>query len=177
MKSVLISIQPKWCELIAIGRKKIELRKTFPNLPIPFKCYIYQTKRNWVYRWAERLGLIRIADALSQGQGRVIGEFTCYAKLRNCEMANADLAERASCVRREEIREYANGKEVYGWGICDLKIYDIPKPLSEFYTWKKCNSCKTSGYEASACTYDDDCKVPAVLKRPPQSWCYVEEKI
>ncbi len=26
MKSVLISIQPKWCEFIAIGKKTIEVR-------------------------------------------------------------------------------------------------------------------------------------------------------
>lgn len=27
MKAVLISIQPKWCELIASGKKTIEVRK------------------------------------------------------------------------------------------------------------------------------------------------------
>ena len=30
MKSVLISIQPKWCELIASGKKTVEVRKTRP---------------------------------------------------------------------------------------------------------------------------------------------------
>ena len=30
MKSVLISIHPKWCELIASGKKTIEVRKTRP---------------------------------------------------------------------------------------------------------------------------------------------------
>ena len=39
-KSVLISIQPKWCELIASGKKTIEVRKTAPKLETPFKCYI-----------------------------------------------------------------------------------------------------------------------------------------
>lgn len=157
MKAVLISIKPEWCELIAIGRKKLELRKTFPNLPIPFKCYIYQTKRSWVYRWAERLGFLKLAEVLPQGQGKVIGEFICFAKLGHCEMANADLAERASCVRREDILKYANGKEVLGWGICDLKIYDIPKPLSKF------NHCGVNYH------FDPP------ITRPPQSWCYVKE--
>ena len=32
MKSVLISIQPKWCELIASGKKTVEVRKTRPKL-------------------------------------------------------------------------------------------------------------------------------------------------
>lgn len=44
MKSVLISIQPKWCVLIAIGEKTIEVRKTRPKVETRFKCYIYCTK-------------------------------------------------------------------------------------------------------------------------------------
>ena len=31
-KAVLISIRPKWCELIANGKKTIEVRKSRPNL-------------------------------------------------------------------------------------------------------------------------------------------------
>lgn len=42
-KAVLISINPKWCELIASGKKTIEIRKTKPKLETSFKCYIYQT--------------------------------------------------------------------------------------------------------------------------------------
>ena len=43
MKSVMISIKPKWCELIANGKKTVEVRKTRPKLETPFKCYIYCT--------------------------------------------------------------------------------------------------------------------------------------
>ena len=32
MKSVLISIQPKWCELIASGQKTVEVRKSKPKM-------------------------------------------------------------------------------------------------------------------------------------------------
>ena len=46
MKSVLISIKPKWCELIANGKKTIEVRKTQPRLNTPFKVYIYCTKQD-----------------------------------------------------------------------------------------------------------------------------------
>nr|DAH93059.1 MAG TPA: activating signal cointegrator [Caudoviricetes sp.] len=44
MTSILISINPKWCELIASGKKTIEVRKTRPKIEIPFKCYIYCTQ-------------------------------------------------------------------------------------------------------------------------------------
>lgn len=45
-KAVLISIQPKWCELIASGKKTVEVRKTRPSIKTPFKVYIYQTKKS-----------------------------------------------------------------------------------------------------------------------------------
>lgn len=51
MKSVMLSIKPKYCELIASGKKTIEVRKTRPKIDTPFKCYIYCTigkrKPNW----------------------------------------------------------------------------------------------------------------------------------
>ena len=167
MKAVMLSIRPEWCEKIAQGRKTMELRKSKPKLELPFRCYIYCTigcPTPAQYEWCDY-----------EPYGMVIGEFVCDAILSHCEMANADLAEQMSCVRREKIREYSGGKEVFGWHISDLVIYDTPKELSEFYVWKKCNSCWKSGYESTACGYDEDCKVPAIITRPPQSWFYVEE--
>ena len=49
-KAVLISIKPKWCELIAKGSKNIEIRKSRPKLETPFKCYIYCTKPDKSYQ-------------------------------------------------------------------------------------------------------------------------------
>ena len=43
-KAVMLSIRPKWVEKIASGEKTIEVRKTWPKLQTPFKCYIYCTK-------------------------------------------------------------------------------------------------------------------------------------
>ena len=58
-KAVMISIQPKWCELIASGKKTIEVRKSEPKLDIPFQVYIYQTKKKWIYRLLKKLGLYK----------------------------------------------------------------------------------------------------------------------
>lgn len=106
MKSVLISIQPKWCELIANGKKTIEVRKSRPNIETPFKCYIYCTKQRMTkvscmysylhinepkasLRYGERITTWgNIGDVIvnrttpyeyvSFGmQGKVIGEFVC----------------------------------------------------------------------------------------------------
>lgn len=179
MKSVLISIRPEWCELIASGKKTIEVRKTVPKLETPFKCYIYETQGKTEVPWMDEEG-----HMIFRGRGMVIGEFECKDVLDftldpygHHEYFISDDDLEASCLTYEELWNYGKGKTLYGWYISDLKIYDKPKPLSKFYTWKKCNSCRTTGYESSACIYDEDCKVPAIITRPPQSWCYVEGRI
>ena len=158
MKSVLISIQPKWCELIASGRKTIEVRKTKPKLPTPFKVYIYQSKK-------------RDFEGSTYSDGKVIGEFVCdkiistvYWRLRGetgrcarrteIETAFPELA----CLTLDEIREYAgsNQRIVYGWHISNLFIYEKPKPLSDF----------------THCGENYHFNPP--IAKPPQSWCYVE---
>ncbi len=154
MKGIMLSIQPKWCEKIASGEKSVDVRKTRPKIETPFKCYIYQTK-----------GIVPMLGKSNEhwktlvlGKGKVIGEFVCDAIISHCEMANADIAEYQGCIRREKLFEYANGKELYGWHISDLVIYDKPKELGEFTGLRKTKF----GYE------------PIKITRPPQSWCYVE---
>lgn len=170
MKAVLISIQPKWCEKIAARWKSLELRKSKPNIPVPFKCYIYQTRHRWAFKLLRSLKLYNLSDALRKGFGKVIGEFVCDHILGHCEMGNADIAEQQSCVRRDKVFEYSGGKEVYGWHISDLVIYKEPKPLGAFnYACDKdmemdCTICAELGVLK--------CKP---VTRPPQSWCYVQE--
>lgn len=91
MKSVLLSIRPKWCEKIARGEKTIEIRKSRPNLETPFKVYIYCTntrpylvwgdvfRGNWETEFTHLSGYNRkdaerIWDVFN---GKVIGEFVC----------------------------------------------------------------------------------------------------
>ena len=180
-KAVLISIRPKWCEKIINGRKTMELRKSVPKLEVPFKCYIYCTSGH-PYISVKGGNLDRDTvrtNTVGRCNGKVIGEFVCDYILQRCEMANADIAEQQSCVRREDIYFIYSeeGKHyIYGWHISNLKIYDEPKDLIEFHTWKKCKSCSKSGYESTACIYDENCMIPAAITKAPQSWCYVEEQ-
>lgn len=177
MKAVLISVQPKWCKLIRtllgyenrrpLYKKRLDLRKSAPKPP--FKAYIYETQGRTETPWIDEDG-----HEIFKGRGQVIGEFICDYVVRHCEMANADLAEEMSCVSREDILKYSNGKEVVGWHISDLVIYDEPKMLGEFNKYKRTeDDCKYShlGYAIPKCEYCHGCQ----LTRPPQSWCYVEE--
>ena len=150
--SVLLSIHKFHIENIKSLIKRIEVRKTKPNCKRPFRCFMYETKKY-------------------SGCGKVIGEFICRGMMEPND--NLTLMSKLSCVSIDDLIEYSNGKKLYGWRITDLVIYDKPKELSEFYTWKRCNSCRDTGYESTACIYDEDCKVPVPVTRPPQSWCYV----
>lgn len=182
MKAVLISIQPKWCELIASGKKTLEVRKTRPKLETPFRCYIYQTKKKWLYKLLSNLQSFAWAETVILGHGKVIGEFICDGIVPisvKYSDVNSHVALREfplTCLTDKQIIDYlGNGVTGYGWHISNLKIYEKPKKLSKFHTLGKCNSCRKSGYESTACIYDADCRAPAVITRPPQSWCYVME--
>lgn len=176
-KAVMISIRPKWCEKIIIGRKTMELRKSVPKLEVPFKCYIYCTSGH-PYISVKGGNLDRDTvrtNTVGRCNGKVIGEFVCDYILQRCEMANADIAEQQSCVRREDIYFIYSeeGKHyIYGWHISNLKIYDTPKELGEFK-----GLCKVDA-DCCACPYYNYTKMDCdgrKIKRPFQSWGYVEE--
>lgn len=154
MKSVMLSIRPKWCEKIASGEKTIEVRKTKPKLETPFKCYIYCTSGRPdlnIPISPERLMQDYLDTGSMQslncplGNGKVIGEFTCDRIYELAPLNHAPGVEKQACLTREEIVNYLKGTG-YGWHIVGLRIYDRPRELSE---------------------YD--------IKRAPQGWCYVEE--
>ena len=187
-KAVLISIRPQWCQKIASGEKTIEVRKTKPKLETPFKCYIYCTRDKHLAFMQNASGTNLIAcmdvDAAipvggAIGNGKVIGEFTCerialiaYDGGELSSTTNAAFSP-ATCLTQSEIIAYIGDKgRCYGWHISDLRIYDTPRELSEFqratdpcdschaeYTWE-CTDCKKWGGD---------------IKRPPQSWCYVDD--
>lgn len=160
MKSVLISIRPKWCALIASGKKTIEVRKTAPKLPTPFKCYIYCTSVKSM-NLEDYVDAISISTAVNDWSGKVFGEFVCDLIGFH---PGTDIP--SSCVPIEELKKYANGKMLARWHISDVKIYDKPKELVEF-------SNNRSRLELSK-TKDGFSLKWSGMTKPPQSWCYVD---
>lgn len=117
-KAVLISIKPKWCELIANGKKTVEVRKTKPAIKTPFKCYIYQ----------------------SRGERVVIGEFICnlIAPIAYTTDGFADIVDcETTCMTPQDFLNYGRGDVLYGWRISDLKIYDEPIEIKKA-PWNWC---------------------------------------
>lgn len=194
-KAVLLSVQPKWCELIASGKKTVEVRKTKPKLDTPFKVYIYCTKDNFKSIFQAKPYLMHNRLHCN---GKVIGEFVC-----NCITSFKAMGEvqalwnetQNTCLSHDEIIKYAKGKKLYYWHISNLVIYDKPKELSEFYVvdYEAVNQCEYRERIYNNPNFTNNALLPGsyvcnkgevnwcnkcktkLLSRPPQSWRYVEE--
>lgn len=191
-KAVLISIRPKWVEKIASGEKTIEVRKTKPKLETPFKCYIYCTLPKYPHE-----DFIATDYPMPQfyGGGKVVGEFTCDqiidawwdyvpdAITREVTGGNLEALDGIG-MTDEELFSYVGDSmrgHCYGWHISDLRIYDAPKKLGEF--WRDCLEYSELSTNCWSCENvcgdgdETDCNTDGrlYLHRPPQSWCYVEE--
>ena len=213
-KSVLISIQPKWCELIVNGKKTVEVRKSRPKIETPFKCYIYCSKngisiygdgKSYVTDNANLLNKsakegFETTSGFSKWNGKVIGEFMCkeIEELKRNTVFNAPALYSQSRLTRDEYFAYIGNKTAYIWYISDLKVYDKPRELGKFrvvddVSVKTCEFRKITGqpeYKTAhngwikgsyiclkRCDTDwcTKCKTKPISK-PPQSWCYVEER-
>ena len=172
-KAVLISIKPKWCDLIRRGRKTVEVRKTCPKLELPFKVYIYET-----------------VDG-GRGSGLVFGEFVCtgfdvFRPIGKGISIKRFPALYESCLTLDEIVKYAQGEPVYGWQISQLKLYEEPLKLEDFSRHGfcgmngtgVCGNADCENYQPSGSYMDPPtCAIDGcILYEVPQSWCYVEER-
>lgn len=166
-KAVLISIRPEWVEKILSGEKTLEVRKTRPKLETPFKVYIYCTAGNLSYEVNNGM------TCNISGGKLVVGEFVCdriesvfgSAYLKMPEIAFAE-----SGLNISQIDAYLDGKDGHFWHISKLEIYDTPKKLGEFSP--PFENCIGKVCDEFGCA---SCENGGHIKRPPQSWCYVEE--
>lgn len=166
MKAVMLSIRPEWCDLIIRRKKTVELRKTYPRLQTPFKVYIWCTKARTFWARVHGNGWQKLDE-------RVIGEFICddirrigpeYCVVKE----DIESAISGSCLTVPQVKDYAGWKpgmsyadlkDLYGWHISDLKIYDEPIKLKNF---------RVKRPDRNGDGLRDVCN-------PPQSWIYLEE--
>ena len=118
MKAVMLSIQPKWCELIASWEKTVEVRKTKPKIDVPFKCYIYCTKGDWLtsvngkVQKPNNMVIDLSSDSkIEELNGKVIGEFVCD-RITEYGCSSDGFGELATtcgtCLTYDEILNYCN---------------------------------------------------------------------
>ena len=153
MKSILMSIRPKYVADILKGIKMFEIRKKFP------KDYV-----GWVYIYCckQRKNEIGCHINYEKVDGKVVARFWCD-KVEEIKPSNLDNFAKDSCLTIQELENYLWSNICCGYAIhiTNLEIFDRPKEISEFGTLtNKCN-----GFIGG--------KKP--LTKAPQSWCYVEE--
>ena len=200
MKSVLISIQPQWCAKIFNGEKTIEVRKTRPLIDMPFKVYVYETKGETKY-WSQPMP-IPYTEGRGKVIGSFVCDridefdseysewaYACAPTGIPCAMPMSEgtaieICKEKACLTHEDIVGYFGDEEwrAYFWNITAPKLFDKPRELREFI---------------KPCPFNEDCDILCpyaegeyhgdgingdvefigcgnTLKRPPQSWCYVE---
>lgn len=155
--------------------------------------------------WRDRKAVLMVNEHLPKyrfnsylAEGKVVAEFTCdeiidyfptYDKGKVTDYFITRKYPR-DCLTKEERMKYGKGKRFYGLHVSDLKIYDQPKELCEFAYYcntekKQCGEgckCYKCGHQvlSSVGVIDGNiqtehyCEIE--LTRPPQSWCYVEER-
>ena len=202
MKSVMISIKPYWVFLIiakTMGwnidkEKTVEVRKTYPQDDEWNKVgKIYCTKDKKSFNHIPK----KYQPFMKRFLGKVIGEFVCdridtirkrgiddnfdYCYLSLDKWGNDDIepeitAVKNSCVLRDDLNDYGkNSRMLYGWHISNLKIYDEPKELSEFYKKDFKKALCYWEYLFSIDCVDDEPEPKEedyILTKAPQSWCY-----
>lgn len=180
MKVVLRSIKPYWFYLICEGLKAIEVGKTAPkaddwNKSVELYCSKDMRSFNRIPK--------EYQDKYRHFLGKIGAQFVCdrvneytFSNLE-AEYRINDIDIAKTCLNHPELIEYGKGKSLYGWHISELKIYDKPKELGEF---RKAGFMTEEEwlyalYPNTHCHYQAWAK-RFELTRPPQSWCFVEEK-
>lgn len=133
-KDIIISLHQNWWEEMKAGRKLLEIRKTRPQGKGPYTVMVYIT-----------------------GGVGIVGEFVCDCFYRidtkeipvfalpEDEAGTPYNLEKASCLTRQQLKEYAGDadKPLWGWHITQLMEYEYRLTLSDLG-----------------------------IKAAPQSWCY-----
>ena len=202
-KAILMSFKSKQIAKIHNGEQILEIRKRFP-LDYVGWVYIYCTENsNLLHKnvadiwWVEDKGFQKENKRLGIEQqpaynGKVVSRFWCdnvgVIKLNYCftipAIAYTTFADKyysdndlqvASCLNGNELMKYlGTDKEEVGCAIpiSQLEIFDEPKELNEFENY---NMVREVELNAEYYKSFDTSKI-TVIKKAPQSWCYVETR-
>lgn len=189
---ILASLKPYYYYLIGEKKKDIEVRKSaLKDLPQDIVFYMSKDEKSFAKIPKEfqekyrkhfgKIGIKVVCDKVDEYKFHEgLTEFNSMglsSSIYGFYLIFADDYD-SICLSYDEVKDYGKGKTLYGWHISDLKIYDKPKELSEFYRTCK-SSCKPSNGKILCLTTKSlkmngcDGKIP--LTRPPQSYMFVEE--
>ena len=186
--SIIISIHPKWCELIFSGKKRLEIRKRIPNAHYPITFYVYQTvDKNWKYN---------LIPSLANKQGKVVGTFTCN-DIDHWEsefwLEDTDVYEAITMIEEDEFEpgEYIQTRVFTNeWEDWEIEP-EFEKTLlykDSCVSWNELRNYMKSGLNDFYTIHVEDVhyftnpmnisdfknKKGIMMEKAPQSWCYCE---
>lgn len=193
---ILASIKPYYYYLIAERKKKIEVRKSaLKNLPQDIAFYMSKDEKSFAKipkefqeKYRKHFGKVGMRVVCNKVDEYTFSSYEAEYRVTHVE-------QKAMCLNQPELIRYGKGNPLYGWHISDLKIYDKPKELSEFYYCCKemkanepragkyvslsCYACRHNALKRTEDYSDYNNMLGYICKRnitrPPQSWQYVEE--
>lgn len=175
---VLASLKPYYYYLIGEKIKTLEIRKSdLKNLPQDILFYMSKDEKSFAKIPKE------FQEKYRKHFGKVGIEFICDNVERfdvpypAWDKAYLNDILKNSCLTYTDLHSYiGSGNSGYGWHISELKIYEKPKELSELWGRKNCLAADTvECWNCFAACREINGKRYQPLRRPPQSWCYIEE--
>lgn len=205
MKAVLRSVKPYWLYLILTGKKTVEIGKFCPqakdwNKVVELYCSkdmrsfnrIPEEDKKWMRKYLGKVACRFVCDWISEYESNFSS--ACDGEIREV-FYDSDDNERIApiiaevgdkcglmwraCMSWKELRSYMGDapKTLYAWHISQLKIYNKPKELNEFFA-----RCRIPESKCKCCDYCSELEdrygrfynIKRVT-RPPQSWMYIEE--
>lgn len=179
MKSILLSIRPKWVEKILNKEKTIEVRKQFPKDYVGW-VYIYCTKDSKTKLSSNSFQYYVVDNKdyknyLGNWNGKVLARFWCD-KVEEHRPFFHWCIEKETCLTRDDVLDYLDSKDkfvgnpkrqgkVYAIHISKLEVFDEPKELNEFET--------TKSYLVDVGQLQPIIK-NITLTKAPQNYCYIE---
>lgn len=175
---ILASLKPYYYYLIGERKKTIEVRKSaLKNLPQDIVFYMSKDEKSFAKipkefqeKYRKHFGKVGLAIVCDK-----ITRYNCDKAFDEYFIAGyigAYMPLKEMCLTNKDLIEYGKGRPLYGWHISDLKIYDKPKPIMQFYKpcpikIKNCPVCELYSTYTGCCMNNID--------RPPQSYMFVEE--
>ena len=183
MRKVLASLKPYYYYLVGEGIKKIEVRKDMPKASDwDNEVLFYMSKDEKSFAKIPK----EFQEKYRKHFGKVGMQFICDKVERLEEHIEqgglyyilSDTFNEQAQLDNWELHDYGKGKTLYGWHISDLKIYDRPRELSDFY--RECKKpCKPNKGKILCITTKslkmNGCNGKIPLTRAPQSWQYIED--
>lgn len=158
-KMLLLSLRPEWAAEIAAGNKPIEIRKNEPVYGPPFTVFMYCCGLYKTPMKRYDALFARTNGRIDEWAGKVFGAFVCDKVDRFVVSDDGQIQGwdyfglSRSLLTYSQLWDYVwGGRYGYSWHISDLRIFDNPLPLSDFW-------CRGQ------------------LKHPPVSWCYARPTV